>query len=43
MKRVKSLARRSPTDKYQRDMLIMAAFQRNVEKFPPASPQAHHH
>jgi hypothetical protein len=38
---MKWLARRSSTDKYQRDMLIMAAFQRNVEKFPPASPPAH--
>ncbi|SCX45975.1 hypothetical protein [Nitrosospira sp. Nsp1] len=33
MKRVKWLAKRSSTDKYQRDMLIMAVFQRNVEKF----------
>lgn len=30
---MKWLAKRSSTDKYQRDMLIMAVFQRNVEKF----------
>jgi hypothetical protein len=33
MKRVKWLARRSSADKYQRDILIMAAVRQNVEKF----------
>jgi hypothetical protein len=33
MKRLKWLARRSSADKYQRDMLIMAASEQNVEKF----------
>ncbi|WP_143021634.1 hypothetical protein [Nitrosospira sp. Nsp18] len=30
---MKWLARRSSTDKYQRDILIMAAVEQNVEKF----------